>query len=705
MKYLDERITVKVAFKSATTADGLAQYTVTLMDDVVFVGNAFLARGQRSATIDITDIVRNTITPLTFAGDDDSAVGYAAADYQFVVTIYGGSGYSDFVAPFYRYPNAKAGDMALVYDDVNVCQGGVLRVGAVGDSAVRFGGLLPRYPKAVSDDVEMNFLFLGNEGDVAHFWYGEKIGNINKCWMRVRKNLSDVGIKSYAPYSGFISGGNWCESFGKTITFSNTLNSIASVGIENFATGASNSQTISSVPFTFTQTQTGVPQATSGGLALSRLTFATQVGSFGFEMAAASAVQMSEVWGVNVKSNETRYTPTEYPIDGCLATVSGYAFVAGDSITSVGIRYTNSAGDYIIEEDYTSGNNSFTYLQSVAGNVNSAIFVVNTASGSTTLTIPAFYYSQGDNNVKCALVISSKTLTFIFARITYDVQITLTGNANGLIDDMRLYGDDRYTIGSPVDFVSIECGGDIVKTAARKFSTAYTPNTSNPCWALWMIDEGVRIDLTDDDGVFTATPNTASDVVYVAYKDTDNTLRQGWFKVGYTDDEGVAIDLAMMSSIEVSVSGAVWSVIADAAACTDNSILIGRAVCPKGYFLLWQDRLGSGQCQPFEMVNTYSEEVTGSEITNYYGKRSLYKVEVQPKWKLNSGWLTDDEYRAYESLFVSPWVKLYNADENACYEVILKDRAYTEKTFENQSRRLFNLSVEVEQVETQGILY
>ena len=593
MKYLDERITVKVTFKSAVAADGLAQYTVTLMDDVVFVGNVFLASGQRSATIDITDIVRNTITPLTFAGDGDSAIGYAATDYQFVVTINGASGYSDFVAPAYRYPNANAGDMSLIYGDMNVCQGGVLRVGAVGDSAIRYGGLIPRYPKAVSDDVEMNYLFLGNEGDVAHFWYGEKIDNINQRWMRVRKTLSDVGVKSYAPYSGFISGGTNCIVFGKTIRFTATAASVTSLTLENFATGVTTTEPISGSGYSYSKTAVGVPQATSDGLALSRLTITTSDGDISFELAAASAALMSEAWSVSI-------------------------------ITMAGVM---------------------------------------------------------------------------------NILVTLTGNANGLIDDMRLYGDDRYTLGYVAEFAGIECGGDIVKKAARDFLTAYTPNASHPCWALWMVSDGERIDLTEDDGIFTAKPNTTSDVVYVAYKDADNAFRLGWFKIGYTDDEGVAVDLAMLSSVEVSVSGAVGSVIADASACTDNSILIGRAVCPKGYFLLWQDRLGSGQCQPFEMVNTYSEEVTGSEITNYYGKRSLYKVEVRPKWKLNSGWLTDDEYRAYESLFVSPWVKLYNADENACYEVILKDRAYTEKTFENQSRRLFNLSVEVEQVEAQGILY
>ncbi len=700
MKYLDERIRVTVEDFSwvGEHAAGLYQYAIFDNESsaTIFVGNLYLEKNQYEVTVDITDIARNYCASIDKIVRLVVYIKFSAGEPE---------GYSDYIVPIYRYPNARALDMSLVDGDLNVCQSGALRVGAVGDIAVRYGSLLPRYPKLVTDKLELNYLFCGNEGDITHFWYGEKIDNINKQWLRVRKTLSDIAGKSYAPYSGFISGGSWCKSFGKSIIFSATLNNVASVSVENFASGESSSQTISSVPFTFSQTQTGVPQATANGLALSRLTFATKEGNFGFEMEAASAVQMSEIWGVNVNSEVTRYTPSRQPIDGCIATSSGYAFVASAAITSVSVRYTNSAGDYVIEEDYITGSNSFTYQQSSAGNVNSAIFMVNTASGSTTLTIPTFYYSQGQTSVLCSMTISNKTLMFIFSAITYDVQITLTGNANEIIDDMRLYGDDRYTIGGSVEFAGIECGGDIVKTAARKFTAAYTPNASKPCWALWMLEEGSRIDLTGSDGVYAAAPNTASDVVYIAYKDVDNILRQGWFKIGYTDDEGGAVDLAVMSSIEVSISGAVGSIITDAAACTDNSILIGRAVCPKGYFLLWQDRLGSGQCQPFEMVSTYSEEVTGSEITNYYGKRSLYKVEVQPKWKLNSGWLTDDEYRAYESLFVSPWVKLYNADENACYEVILKDRAYTEKTFENQGRRLFNLSVEVEQVETQGILY
>lgn len=594
MKFLDERITVDVAFESATMAAGLVQYTVALMSDVVFVGNLYLKAGATGATVDITDIVRNEVTPLSMEGDPDAEMGFTYRDNQFSVAINGAIGYSDYILPFYRCPNAKAGDMSLAYGDLNVCQSGALRVGAVGDVSVRFGGLLPRYPKVVTDKVELNYLFCGAfKGDAVKFDCGYVFEQVNDDFERVRLTLSEVSQKAYAPYSGFISGGANCIVFGKTIRFVATAASVTGLSIENFATGETITETISGTSYSYIKEEEGVPQATSGGLALSRLTISTGDGDISFEMAAASAAQMSEAWGVSI------------------VTISG----------------------------------------------------------------------------------------------AKNIVVTLTGNAVGVLDDMRLYNNSRYTIGYVVEFAGIECSGDIVKMAARKFSAAYTPNASNPCWALWIIDEGVRIDLTEDNGTFTATPNTASDIVYVAYKDADNILRQGWFKVGYTDAEGAAIGLGMMSQIDVTISGAVGSVVADAATCTDNSILVGRAVCPKGYFLLWQDRLGSGQCQPFEMVSTYSEEITGSEITNYYGKRSLYKVEVQPKWKLNSGWLTDDEYRAYESLFVSPWIKLYNADENACYEVILKDRAYTEKTFGNQGRRLFNLSVEVEQVETQGILY
>lgn len=131
---------------------------------------------------------------------------------------------------------------------------------------------------------------------------------------------------------------------------------------------------------------------------------------------------------------------------------------------------------------------------------------------------------------------------------------------------------------------------------------------------------------------------------------------------------------------------------------------ISGLACPTGYFLQWRDRWGSLQCQQFNKVSTYSEEITASEMTSYYGKRYIYKTENQPKWKVQTGWITDDLYPVYEGIFVSGTLTLYDADTDTAYDVILKDRNYTEKTFRNQGK-MFNLELTLELSEKQNILY
>lgn len=132
---------------------------------------------------------------------------------------------------------------------------------------------------------------------------------------------------------------------------------------------------------------------------------------------------------------------------------------------------------------------------------------------------------------------------------------------------------------------------------------------------------------------------------------------------------------------------------------------ISSLTCAKGLFLQWRDRWGSLQCQPFNKVQTYSEEISASEITSYWGKRSIYKTENQPTFKINSGFIDTDLYPVYESIFVSPTLTLYDADTDTAYDVILKDRSYTEKTFVNQQHQMFNLTLELEVSEKQNILY
>ena len=125
--------------------------------------------------------------------------------------------------------------------------------------------------------------------------------------------------------------------------------------------------------------------------------------------------------------------------------------------------------------------------------------------------------------------------------------------------------------------------------------------------------------------------------------------------------------------------------------------------CKSRYYLLWQDRYGSYQSQPFKGKMEYSENITNSEYVSYTGERHKYNVQVQPKWKINSGWITEDLYPFYESIYVSPILRLYDTETETEYDVLLNEN-YVEKKYEN-SKSMLNLQLNIEATEKQNITY
>ena len=126
--------------------------------------------------------------------------------------------------------------------------------------------------------------------------------------------------------------------------------------------------------------------------------------------------------------------------------------------------------------------------------------------------------------------------------------------------------------------------------------------------------------------------------------------------------------------------------------------------CKERYYLLWQDRYGSYQSQPFKGKMEYSEDITNEEILSYTGRRRKSNVVVQPKWKLNSGWLKEQLFPFYESIYVSPILKLYDTKTGHEYDVILKDTPYVEKKYLND-KKLLSIELNLEATETQNIIY
>lgn len=126
--------------------------------------------------------------------------------------------------------------------------------------------------------------------------------------------------------------------------------------------------------------------------------------------------------------------------------------------------------------------------------------------------------------------------------------------------------------------------------------------------------------------------------------------------------------------------------------------------CMSKYYLMWQDRYGGYQSQAFEKTETFSIDYTYDEMKDYQNARRNITIKAQPKWKIQTGWLEEKYYPYYESIFSSPYVLLYDTEEDKSYNVIATDKKYTEKTWKNQ-HKFFNLELNLELNKVQNILY
>lgn len=126
--------------------------------------------------------------------------------------------------------------------------------------------------------------------------------------------------------------------------------------------------------------------------------------------------------------------------------------------------------------------------------------------------------------------------------------------------------------------------------------------------------------------------------------------------------------------------------------------------CPADYYLIWIDRTGGYQSQPFTGKVTLTEDISTKYKYNIINTESPIEKIVVDNWSLNSNWLTYDEYKAYESIFTSKYLYLFNTKLDEGYEVIIDNKSWTEKVKENKDK-MFNLNIECHSALPQKILY
>lgn len=125
-------------------------------------------------------------------------------------------------------------------------------------------------------------------------------------------------------------------------------------------------------------------------------------------------------------------------------------------------------------------------------------------------------------------------------------------------------------------------------------------------------------------------------------------------------------------------------------------------ICPARFYVQWLDRYGQVMCKPFEGQDDYTESLETVSVQKYVNKERKVYWGVESKWKLRTGWLDDTTYPYYESLFVSPYIILYDSVEDKSYEVLIDDNTYTEKKWENQ-HQFYNMEINLRHNQKQHI--
>lgn len=127
-------------------------------------------------------------------------------------------------------------------------------------------------------------------------------------------------------------------------------------------------------------------------------------------------------------------------------------------------------------------------------------------------------------------------------------------------------------------------------------------------------------------------------------------------------------------------------------------------LCPADYYLIWYDRTGAYQCQPFSKKAIKTEKFTNKNIVNIIEESRPYEKLVESSWTLNSDWLNNEEYKAFESIFTSPYCYLYDSKLNTGWWVNCTDKSWTQKTNKNQ-KKLFNLTINVTANKQERLVY
>lgn len=731
MKYLDERIILTVPSLSIEE-DGLYQYEVGIGDewtvsDPIFVGNCFIPKGATQRNIDITDIVRNEIN---FDIDVDF-------QEEWQVRIKVGEEYhysnSETVLPIYRYPNRKAEmetPIELIKEDWYI-------PALQGFDAQKKAKLLPHIPylatKELSYELWMNngrmktepYLYSGVKKSLYNDSYGIRKNkwSLDDLW----KSGDEVETIAW-DYNRIIDYYDFTipvEDFNDMVSSLAPLQyTVKAYRQVNYLTYSSdgeeswNKVKINEFPFKYQYEGNPI----SGTYLDTFLSVYDPGDSEPGDYYLDFYPVISEPCKVKADLSVT-YEPENYIelfTNTTTGQITGDAVVEPESVATdifkIEIGKKQAAGDKpdrtftnltvgdTIEFDDTS-DSQWLKIYNSAGELLDTITFSDVMEEGYFIEYAVKLEVDGTNialyPLKQVYVVNLSLKNYITPKSQETAQIMVREEEKSVIQSESLSNSKYYP--------EIVAGnGDI-----QFRSGGYTAiNSDWETGAQIKLKDGYIIKKTGEVYYFSPVlianiPYTQIDKIVVVYTYMKPNGGMDIFAVGHKMLEDWYYNNFTLSA-NSTTGNIIWfdSQLTGTKSSIYNEFPVSEIdYCPSRYYLQWRDRYGSQQTQPFGKTETYSESLTRSEVKNYQNVRRLANVEIQPKWKINSGWLNDSVYPYYESLFVSPYLKLYDAKEDKSYDVIITDSEYTEKTYKNQGNQLFNLELNLEENKTQKILY
>ena len=723
MKYLDERIIANVTLKYPSLGDRLYRYDVAInneWDNPVFIGNCFIGADVPTKTIDITDIVRNYY---------DFSYPYKDNDFQeeWQVRIWLDTdelehSYSDKIGiyPIYRYPNRKARmETPLSNNELNWYMPALQ-----GFNSDKKGEFLPHIPFVYSDKVDYNIAVnIGNLRDInpylytgvkktlqitdfgiyntqyklSELWKGSEVETLDWIWDSVGQNISAY----YEPPTGYYSFTSLAPLSYKAYVYA------VPTGIYDNNSIAAQTP-ITTFPFVFNAENTGEQQDYPIDLYIKDADENDLLNIYPEVTKSCKASVHCEI-KEDFVNDYTLITNAA----GEVTQTGDYWFIDTPLVAELTITFRDERDAIVKTLTISQGNDTFSILdtegitefefsangQNYDFNLDERCYAGNGSEYIFTFTLEGI-----DIKIYPIIARYSVDATFRTFRAT---DVTSTPDNISIIQND---GVDNLTASDIVNFEDMGISSEVLfgNQSVTASPTKIVSKLGNKVlWSCALCDSAGKI-------IYSGRFNLAFNVV-------DGNITLYVFGITGTNYEVTKLTTAHLGIIkgvtaEMYFTTTLKLIKANAALNTStkyqqyiaskNTIEVAKVdSCPSRYYLQWRDRYGSMQMQPFCKVDTYSEDLTRTEIKNYQDTRSLSNISIQPKWKLNTKWLNNTVYPYYESLLVSPWIKMYDTKEDTVYDVIITSSDYTEKTFKNQSRQQFNLQIDVEAVNTQNILY